>query len=156
MANYHGVHVDDEYFTPYEAWYNIRNYIPEGKIVWEPFCGDGTSATHLQLLGFQVICKPEDNFFENNKGEIVVTNPPFSCKKQVMRRLKEIDKPFIIICPSAMLCTKYFKKLFPDIQIIVPKTRINFAKNTLEKSRCNFDCYYYCYKIDMQTSITFL
>jgi len=152
----------DDYSTPKYAWENIIDYIPKGKIIWEAFYGDGDSGNYLKELGFDVIHEPID-FFENNLGEIIVTNPPFSKSKEVLRRLLEIDKPFILIMPSSKINTNYFREWKEkNIQIIIPKKRIHFKKlidgKVPEnwKNSCNFDCFYYCYKIGLTNSITWL
>jgi hypothetical protein len=98
----------DDYMTPKYAWENIQQYIPKDKLIWEAFYGDGASGKHLTELGFTVIHE-EIDFFENNVGEIIVSNPPFSIIKQVMARLLELDKPFILILPSSKINTSYFR-----------------------------------------------
>ena len=149
----------DDYMTPKSAWENIQHYIPKDKVIWEPFYGDGESGEYLRQLGFEVIHEQED-FFKNNRGDIIVSNPPFTKKKQVLTRLKLLDKPFIIICPSSMINTQYFQSLFGkenNIQIIIPKKRIQFIKDGITSdNRCNFDCFYYCYKMNLQKDIIFL
>jgi hypothetical protein len=148
--------------TPFEAWNDIKQFIPKDKLIWECFYGDGASGEHLKKLGFNVIHE-DINFFTNNKGDILVSNPPFSKKKAIMKRLKELDKPFIMICPSEMINTQYLREYFKDkLQIIIPKKRINFIKLVNGEipenwgSRCNFDCFYYCYKMNLQNDITWL
>jgi hypothetical protein len=146
----------DDYMTPKSAWENIKEYIPKDKVIWESFFGDGESGSHLQELGFEVIHKEVD-FFENNLGEIIVSNPPFSLVKKIMPRLLELDKPFILLMPVSKIATQYFKPFKNKIQVIVPDKRINFIKNGIEKtSNCNFDCFYYCYKIGLENDITWL
>lgn len=152
---------NDDYYTPKHAWEAIKDFIPKDKIIWEAFYGDGKSGIYLQELGFNVIHKNED-FFTHNYGDIVVSNPPYSMKKEVLTRLKELDKPFIMIMPSSLINYKYFRDLFKDekIQILIPKRRIQFEKSQNDKyiqiNRCNFDCFYYCYKMDLLKDITFL
>ena len=151
---------DDEYMTPASAWENIKHLIPKDKIIWECFYGDGTSGRNLEALGFEVIHKPID-FFEENEGEILVSNPPFSIKRKVFTRLKELNKPFIMICPCAMLTTQYMRGLFADdndFQIVVPRKRIQFMKHDGASSGagCSFDCFYYCWKIGLENQITWL
>ena len=149
--------------TPKYAWENIREYIPTDKVIWEPFYGNGKSGKFLEELGFEVIHKSVD-FFENDLGEIIVSNPPFSQSKNILKRLKELDKPFIIIMPVSKIATSYFRENFSgtDIQIMVPRKRIQFVKlvNGKQidgmKNACNFDCFYYCYKINLPNSITWL
>lgn len=167
MAGFHTktFAVHDDYMTPKTAWENIKEYIPKNKKIWEAFYGDGNSGNYLQELGFDVIHEPVD-FFENNLGEIIVSNPPYSIKKQVFQRLKKLDKPFIIICPSSTINTQYMRELFSDseypIQIIIPRKRIQFIKLVdgkipeNYKSVCNFDCFYYCYKMDLPRDIIWL
>ena len=86
----------DDYMTPKSAWDNIKHIIPQDKVIWEPFYGDGTSGNHLKELGFNVIHDDLD-FFLNNLGEIVVSNPPFTKIPEILKRLIEINKPFILI-----------------------------------------------------------
>jgi hypothetical protein len=101
----------DDYMTPFSAWEAIIDYIPKGKVIWEAFYGNGDSGRHLENLGFEVIHRDID-FFESNLGDIIVSNPPFSKSKEVLERLVELDKPFIMIMPSSKINTQYFRKLF--------------------------------------------
>tara|TARA_R110002051_G_scaffold276861_1_gene338213 strand:- start:3145 stop:3645 length:501 start_codon:yes stop_codon:yes gene_type:complete len=153
----------DSYMTPKYAWENIQQFIPRDKVIWEAFFGDGASGTYLQELGFETIHKDID-FFENDLGDIIVSNPPFSKSNEVMTRLKLLDKPFIVIMPSAKICTSYFRENFKNsnLQIIIPRKRIQFIKLVNGvipedfKNKCNFDCFYYCYKMGLDNDITWL
>ncbi len=153
----------DDYMTPESAWINIKEYIPKNKIIWEAFYGDGNSGKYLEKLGFNVIHNQND-FFKSAEGEIIVSNPPFSIKKKVLTRLKELDKPFILILPAYTITTQYIRELFKDdkLQIIIPRRRIHFDKKingkTPEnwKNVCNFDCFYYCYKMNLDKDIIWL
>lgn len=113
----------DDYMTPKTAWEAIKHFVPKGKVIWEPFYGDGRSGEILREIGFEVIHRDE-NFFENNHGDIIVSNPPFTMIPQVLERLVELGKPFIIIMPAPKLFTQYVRKLFakadPQMQIIIP------------------------------------
>jgi len=153
----------DDYMTPDYAWDNIKELIPRDKVIWEAFYGDGKSGEYLKKMGFQVIHE-EIDFFENNKGDIVVSNPPFSKSKEILKRLVDLDKPFILILPSSKINTAYVRDLFKNnnLQIIIPRKRIHFEKkvngNVVEnwKNRCNFDCFYYCWKMNLQRDIIWL
>jgi len=150
----------DDYMTPKYVWENIKEYIPKNKVIWEGFYGDGKSGTYLEELGFKVI-HDKDDFFESNKGDILVSNPPFSKIKEVLERIVELDKPFIMILPSSKINTQYFRNLFIDkkdkIQIIIPRKRIQFIKDGNDlQNKCNFDCFYYCWKINLKRDITWL
>ena len=153
----------DCYMTPKHAWEDIKQYIPKDKVIWEAFYGDGNSGEFLKELGFDVIHKELD-FFEHNLGDVIVSNPPFSQSKNVMKRLAELDKPFIILMPLPKINTSYFRENFKNkgLQIIIPRKRIHFLKLVdgkvpdNYKSKCNFDCLYYCYKMDLPSDIIWL
>jgi hypothetical protein len=57
-----------------------------------------------------------------------------------------------------MINTQYIRKLFKNdkLQIIIPKKRIQFNKLVNGvipdnfSNRCNFDCFYYCWKMDVK------
>lgn len=154
--------VHDDYMTPKSAWEAIKDYIPNDKTIWEPFYGDGKSGEYLRELGFTVIHEPID-FFENNCGDIIVSNPPFSKAKEILTRLKELDKPFILLLPMSKINTQYVRNLFKsdkELQIIIPRKRIQFKKikdgKEEDTNKCNFDCFYYCYKMKLEQSIFWL
>jgi hypothetical protein len=153
----------DDYMTPKHAWEDIKKYIPKDKVIWEAFYGDGESGKYLTEMGFNVIHEQVD-FFDNDLGDVIVSNPPFSHSKEVMIRLKQLDKPFIIIMPSSKINTSYFRSNFMNqgLQIIIPRKRIHFQKLVdgkvpdKWKNACNFDCFYYCYKIGLEKDIIWL
>ena len=164
MASFHTktFKKNDEYYTPPSAWINIKQYIPTDKIIWESFyCKHSPSAKTIHELGRKVICKDVD-FFEHNYGDIIVSNPPFTKKKEVLTRLKELNKPFILIMPCSTITCQYFRRLFQDekIQIIIPRKRIQFLKvvdgKVVKTSKCNFDCFYYFYKMNLPKDIIWL
>lgn len=147
----------DDYMTPKYAWENIKQFIPINRIIWEPFHGDGKSGEYLKELGFTVIHNDND-FFNSNEGDIIVTNPPFSKVKEILLRLELLDKPFIMIMPSSKINTSYVRRWKDkNIQIIIPRKRIQFIKNGNEETnKCNFDCFYYCYKMNLDNDIIWL
>jgi Adenine-specific methyltransferase EcoRI len=155
----------DDYMTPRYAWADIAHLIPKDKVIWEAFYGDGASGTYLRELGFNTIHEDLD-FFTENRGDIIVSNPPFSKSKEVLTRLKELNKPFIMILPASKVATQYARALFKDsedkLQLIIPRKRIHFQKQingaTPEgwKNACNFDCFYYCWKIGLPRDLLWL
>jgi hypothetical protein len=155
----------DDYMTPKYAWENIQHLIPKDKDIWEAFYGDGKSGEYLRELGFNVI-HDKDDFFENNKGDVVVSNPPFSKSKEILTRLVQLNKPFILILPTSKINTQYIRNLFKNqndkLQIIIPRKRIHFEKNIDGKipdnwkNACYFDCFYYCWKINLDRDIIWL
>tara|TARA_R110000744_G_scaffold377054_1_gene491765 strand:+ start:365 stop:850 length:486 start_codon:yes stop_codon:yes gene_type:complete len=150
----------DDYMTPKSAWEAIDEFIPKDKVIWEAFKGDGKSGEYLTELGCEVIHNDND-FFQSNEGEVIITNPAFSIVKDIIPRLVELDKPFILLMPVSKIATQYFKPFMNKIQIIIPDKRIEFVKlvdgkEVKSKSRCAFDCFYYCYKMNLDRDIIWL
>ena len=155
----------DDYMTPRYAWENIAHLIPKDKVVWEAFYGDGKSGEYLRELGFEVIHE-EIDFFTENRGDIIVSNPPFSKSKEVLARLVELNKPFIVIFPASKVTTQYVRNLFKNsedkLQLVIPRKRIHFQKQINGvvpegwKSDCNFDCFYYCWKMGLPRDLLWL
>jgi len=148
---------DDEYMTPKYAWEQIKQFIPRNKIIWECFYGDGKSGEYLkQITGNEVIHTNTD-FFEVNVGDILISNPPYSCKAKVFKRLQEIDKPFIMLVPVSTINKKYFLDYFGDkCEIIIPPKRIQFIKNGIQTTQSWFDVIYICYKMNLPKQINFI
>jgi hypothetical protein len=157
----------DDYCSPKYVWENIKQFIPKDKVIYEPFYCNGESGKDLQDMGYKVIHEPVDFFEYCTKFEydILVSNPPFSLKKEIYTKLIELDKPFIMISPSSLINTQYMRKLFNNnenkLQIIIPRKRIQFTKKLengeyLNENRANFDCFYYTYKMNLKNDITWL
>ena len=141
----------DDFITPINIWKDIQQFIPEDKKIWCPFYFNGNHT--LRDLGYDIIHEEED-FFENNKGDIIIDNPPFSIKKEILKYCLEMDKPFILIMPTSTINYQYFKIFKDNIQIIIPPKRYNFTPE--KKSSPSFDCLFYCYKMNLEKDITWL
>jgi hypothetical protein len=147
--------------TPKSAWEDIKEYIPKDTVIWEAFYGNGKSGQYLTELGFNVIHERID-FFQHNEGDIIVSNPPYTKKREVFERLRALDKPFIMLVPTTVLHTLYFKETFGDIseniQLIIPyKKRQFYSENKkLKKGGCSFYTLYICYKIGLSKDVIFI
>jgi len=148
----------DDYVTPKSAYEEILQYIPKNKILWDPFYCQGSSGIFLKELGFEVIHKNED-FFKNNKGDIILSNPPYTIKKEILIKLKEIGKPFMLLMPLDTLSRVYTNKLDLDLQLIIPKKRIQFIKYFEGELKCEnrncFDVAWFCWKIGLDKDIIY-
>jgi hypothetical protein len=95
---------------------------PEKHFIWEPFKGSGSSTLYMRSRGFEVTNGDHDDFFRqtvpsppNKKEMVLVSNPPFSTKQQILDRLKQLGiKRWALLLPLACLNTCYFPK-FVDI-----------------------------------------
>tara|TARA_R110000823_G_scaffold37308_1_gene101364 strand:- start:102 stop:812 length:711 start_codon:yes stop_codon:yes gene_type:complete len=165
--------VYDDYYTPKFAWEQIAHLIPDDKVVWEAFLLNShrsKSIENLKSLGKQVVGNTEWDYFEKCREveyDLIVSNPPFDkrIKIPILKKLVEVDKPFILIMNSMNTFCKYFCDIFRDVrkdlQIITPYGKINFEKlekdgTTTMTSNCSFYCVYVCYKMNIPQENLFL
>lgn len=79
--------------------------------------------------------------------DIIISNPPFSKKQEVIEKLYELDKPFCMLLPVNAIQGKnryqYFKD---DIQMIIFDSRVGFHKKKDEKTieGCSFGSAFFC------------
>jgi len=149
----------DNYITNAEDWKRIKEYIPKDKKIWSPFYCDGKQKEYFEDMGYDIIHEDRDFFSYTPEYDIVVDNPPFSKKKDIFEKLKNLDKPFIIVAPSVMLSYKYFQDHFKEhLQIIIPYNRIKFKH--LESINKNYTppyaSYYFCYKMNLKKDLLFI
>jgi len=148
----------DNYSTDKIGWEIIKEYIPNDKIIWSPFYCDGKQKIYFKEMGYDIIHEDE-NFFENNKGDIIIDNPPFSKMKEICLRLKDLDKPFILVAFSKVILMKWFQKLFKDnLQLIIPFSRPTFTHLTNPKKGYTppYGVMYYCYKMNFKKDLIFI
>ena len=168
----------DDYYTPKSAWEQIAPVIATVENVngpvWEACMLGATqsqSPSYLrEIIGDPelVVADTEMDMLTQQPEEFgsIITNPPFSTelKKQVLTRLHELDKPFIIIMNSMNLFTKYLREIFGDdmkhLQVITPDKKINYDKldnGILTPTKnCSFYSIYLCYKLDLPQQMLWL
>lgn len=123
----------DEYFTPPEAVEPLLQFIPTDRVLWCPF--DKATSSYVRVFekaGYHVLHSHIDedkNFFFYEPEEpydIIVSNPPFSVKDDILRRLAELNKPYAMLLP---LPTLQGQKRFDDLvnsEALIFDKRINF------------------------------
>lgn len=96
----------DEYFTREQDAEIIAQHIIRPMQVWLPFNDRGRAFdTVLRKHGHKVICTDGD-FFETDPPEgtqAVISNPPFSKKKEVLKRLENLGLKYALIVPLLFL-----------------------------------------------------
>jgi hypothetical protein len=152
---------DDDYETTEDIWAYILPFLSFDKVIYEPFYCSGRSKEILNNLGYKDVIHEDVDFFTNHdkyEYDVIVSNPPFSIKKKVFDKLREIDKPFIMISPVSILTKQFFMDKYKgeDISILVPKRRMQFSKKGEVNGRCWFDCIFVCYKLGLDKQIIFL
>tara|TARA_R110002012_G_scaffold252391_1_gene431402 strand:+ start:17622 stop:18158 length:537 start_codon:yes stop_codon:yes gene_type:complete len=154
----------NDFMTPKYLFEDIKEYIPKDKVISMPFWGDGQAGKHMTELGYDVIHQEED-FFKFDRGEIVVDNPPFEFKKEIIAELIKRNKPFMLIMPISTICYKYSQILKGDLQIIIPNKRPKFIYYDKKTNKCDkdwkkksatFDCIWVCWKMNLPQDIIHL
>lgn len=165
--------VQDEYFTPSILIEFLIPYLSEWEenfiknnnrkpIIWCPF--DEETSKYVEILqkeGFQVVRSHlnDDKDFFNYQPElfdIIISNPPFSKKLEVMKRIIfTLDKPFLLLMNMMAINYQEIGNLFQfvgkDIQFIIPDKKVSFDGNT-----SSFCSGYVCYKFIDHTEFVHL
>lgn len=138
---------------------NIKN-------VWCPFDkADSNFVTVLTNEGFNVtyghIETGQDFFdYENppDGTECVVSNPPFSKRDAIFKRLYEFNIPFALVMNlNGLFDSKKRFEVFKnnDVELYIPKGRMKFiAKDKGQLNSPNFQSVYVCSKM-LDNPITF-
>ena len=133
------VNKNDEFYTPNYAIEPILEYITEGSVVWCPF--DTHESNYVKMLssrGLKVIhshLSEGKDFFKYEPKEnydYIVSNPPYSIKYEVFKRLFELGKPFAMLVGVVGLFES--KKRFDlfnsnDIEIMHFDKRVRYFKS---------------------------
>lgn len=126
----------DEYYTPAYAVEPLLKYLPKEKTIWCPF--DKEESQFVKVLaasGYKVIhshIDEEKDFFSYEPDEpydYIISNPPFSCKDEVLKRLYELNKPYAMLLP---LPTLQGQKRFPyikDCEALIFDKRVQYFKD---------------------------
>ena len=150
----------DNYSTNKEGWKLIEPYIPKDKIIWSPFYCDGKQKEYFEEMGYNIIHQDKDFFSYTPEYDIIVDNPPFSKMREICVKLKELDKPFILITPGISILSKWFQLLFKDdLQAIIPLKRTTFTHISNDKKggySPPFGTCYMCYKMNLPKDLIFI
>lgn len=142
--------VNDNYFTTKEIWEQVVPFLPRDVVYWEAFYGKlsgGLSGKILADLGLRVIHDDVD-FFEYNLGDIIISNPPFSKKREILDRLWLLQKPWVLLLPSHVLATQYLRRFKDKLGVIIPRRRMQFLDSKMQPTdKACFDTYFVCWDI---------
>lgn len=124
----------DEMYTPFYACEPLLKYIPNDWKIWCP-CDEEWSA-YVRLFrehGYTVIrssLAEGKDFFEyepDGPYDIIITNPPFSLKDKMLKRLDELGKPFAILLPlNSLQGQTRYEVFLHGIQLLAFDKRIGF------------------------------
>lgn len=146
---------NDECYTPSYGVKPIIKYLPRDKIIWCPF--DKSDSQYVKILsenGFDVvyshISDGKDFFgYQPDKWDIIVSNPPFTNKRQIFERAISFNKPFALLMSNVWLNDAAPIRLFLDrqLQLLLFDKRIKFLNNGIVQNKITFGSGYYCCNI---------
>ena len=140
--------IKDEYYTPPILVKPIIQYA-KGTI-WCPFdTKDSEFVVQLKKNGNEVIYSHiwnDKDFFnyEPEHYDMIISNPPFSRKLEVLKRLYELNKPFAMVLGLPILNYQEVGNFFLDkeLQLLIVDKKVSFDGNT-----ASFNNSYFCYKM---------
>ena len=98
-------------------------------LILEPFCGNGAISNFLKAKGYKnvveqdlITVKVKTNFMTENipsNIEMIISNPPFNLKYEILLKSFMWGKPFIYLLPFETLCYKKCAELFQQYGIFV-------------------------------------
>lgn len=145
---------NDEYGTPSYAIYPIIKYLKPNTTIWCPF--DKKESQFVKVLnknGFKVInghIETGQDFFKSEipNCDYIVSNPPYSLKGEVFKKLYEIGKPFaMLINFQGIFDNKARFDMFKNnrVEMLWLSPRVNYIKqNENKKSSVPFQSGYLC------------
>lgn len=125
----------DEYFTPEYAVKPLLKYLKKNQLIWCPFDKENSAfVSVLEGAGHRVIASHIDNgenffFYKPEDYDIIISNPPFSCKDAVLARLAELKTPYAMLLPLPTLQGQSRFKYLKDCQALIFDKRINFYQD---------------------------
>lgn len=133
---------NDEFYTPLYAVKPILKYIKEKSIIWCPFdTEESLFVKKFREDGHTVIAthiSTGTNFFEceTPQCDYIISNPPYSCKGDVLQRLFNIGKPFAMIVGVVGLfeSQKRFEMFASnEFEILYMNRRVAYFKDYVEQ-----------------------
>lgn len=143
---------NDECYTPEYAVLPILEFIKDfkDKIIWCPF--DTEESFFVKVLksyGYNVVYSHilnNQNFYtyEPKKWDIIISNPPFTNKKDIFERALSFNKPFALLMTLTWLNDSGPKKIFyeKDLQLLMFDKRIAYINAGQQPT---FSSAYYCW-----------
>ncbi len=144
---------NDECYTPPYGVEPILKYIPSGVTVWCPFDKDDSEfVKQISKTNDVVHSHIEDGLdfyeYEPDKWDVIISNPPFTKKRQIFERALSFNKPFALVMSNTWLNDSAPKQLFKEkeLQLLMFDKRMRFnLPNGQQNNKITFSSSYYCW-----------
>lgn len=160
MADYNYLHTsqgkNDECYTERYGVEPLLPYLNEfsrGRtvVIWCPFDTEESEFVKVfKEYGYEVVyshIKNGQDFFtyEPKRWDIIISNPPFTGKREIFERALSFNKPFCLLMNITWLNDAAPFDIFKDIdlQLLIFRDRMQF-KGKKQKEKINFKSAYYC------------
>lgn len=125
----------DEVYTPFYAVEPLLEFVGKDKTIWCPFDeewsafvqtfrsnGNKVINTHLESGQDFFTYEPKEDY------DLIISNPPFSKKDEILERLYKLGKPFCMLLPANSIQSKRRVKLFSKygLELLVFDTRVDY------------------------------
>lgn len=143
---------NDECYTPDYGVKAIIPHLNRNHIIWCPFDKeDSQFVIQLQLAGFTVTFSHIDygqDFYdyEPEQWDVIVSNPPFTSKREIFQRALDLGKPFALIMSNTWLNDAAPKQIFKErgIQLLMFEERMKFLNQDNSVNKITFSSSYFC------------
>lgn len=145
---------NDECYTERYAVEPLLEFLEPFKdsIIWCPF--DKEESEFVKVFkenGFKVVYSHIDegkNFFnyEPEEWDIMISNPPFTNKREIFERALSFGKPFALIMTLTWLNDRTPMKIFKNrnFQLLMFEDRMNFKGQANKAKQISFSSAYFC------------
>lgn len=155
---YRNMNKQDEYYTDTRGVIPILKYLKPNSTIWCPF--DTKDSAYVKVLteaGHKVvhthIWDGQDflTYDPDFEYDYIISNPPYSIKNEVMKKLDKIGKPYaMLLGVQALTIHSFMKEWNPEkYQLLIFKNKIFFENGAMEathykKPGTYFHTYYFC------------
>ena len=147
--NTNSFNIKDEYYTPEILVKPILKYIKPHSVIWCPFDTEHSefvialkNAGHKVTYSHIIYGQDFFNYEPQESYDYIISNPPFTKKLEVFKRLYKLNKPFAMICGLPILNYQEVGEFFLDkpLQLLIVDKKVSFDGNT-----ASFNNSYFCY-----------
>lgn len=148
----------DDFQTPPYAVAPLLPYLRRDWRIWEPAQGKGYMVNALRSHGLRVVgsdVKSGVDFlrYRLERFDAVVTNPPYSLKREFVERCCDLRKPWALLLPLYSFESRWIH--VDGLQVIVPDRRVNYETPSDRESRADFLSLWFTCGLNIASALSF-
>ena len=143
---------NDECYTPRYGVEPLLEFLPKfkNKIIWLPFDDENSEFVKVlreneyNIINSHIKSGQDYYTYEPDEWDVIVSNPPFTNKKEIFARAINFNKPFCLLMSLTWLNDSTPKKLFKNkgLQLLMFEERMTFKGQ--DTNKINFSSAYFC------------